>query len=265
MDDVSATPEHGEGHPTDLSGSPLPPPPPGSSSTTTLNPRLRNPLAILPFHDRLAPQLNAILPLALPIGAHVRNLTRFDYNFLYVWLWCVNETLVSNHVWPLLLLICFFEIRFFRTSSTSPSRKNEPVPYDRLQTLGNQSGTFRQKNIDLLKFWKVSFSSLFQLPSLPPPIALFRCRPRSNLPSFSTDNKILGELSIICFWNLLYLIYLNFYNIIIHALGSSVYFLILSKFQMYDYCPKLCVTWWIRIRIYLLLVSRLCRYVKVKI
>jgi len=116
--------------------------------------RLRNPFDILPFHDRLAPQLNAILPPALPTGAHVRNLTRFDYNFLYVWLWCVDETLVSNHVWPLLLLICFFFWNSFsRTSSTSPSRKNEPVPYDRLQTLGNQSGTFRQKNIDLLTFW----------------------------------------------------------------------------------------------------------------
>jgi len=95
-----------------------------------------------------------------------------------------GRTLVSNHVWPLLLLICFFWNSFFRTTSTSPSRKNEPVPYNRLQTLGNQSGTFRQKNIDLLKLWKVSFSTLFQLPSLPPPIALFRCCPRSDLPNF---------------------------------------------------------------------------------
>lgn len=232
MDDVSATPEHREGHPTDLSGSPLPPP--IGSYSTTLNPRLRNPFAILPFHDRLAPHLNAILPLALPTGAHVRNLARFDYNFLYVWMWCMDETLVSNHVWPLLLLIWFFWNSFFRTSSTSPSRKNEPVPYDRLQTLGNQSGTFRQKNIDLLKLWKVSFSTFFQLPALPPPIALFRCRPRSDLPSFSINNEFINKLSIICFWNLLYLIYLNFYNIILHALGSSVYFLVLSKFQMYD-------------------------------
>jgi len=74
VDDVSATPDLGEGHPTDLTRLP-PPPPPGSyfnllGSPAAVSVRLRS------FLDRPAPQLNAILPPALPTCAHVRNLTR---------------------------------------------------------------------------------------------------------------------------------------------------------------------------------------------
>ncbi|XP_015366166.1 PREDICTED: probable citrate synthase 2, mitochondrial isoform X1 [Diuraphis noxia] len=88
MDDVSATPDLDEGHPTDLPRL-SPPPPPGSYS---------NSYSVLPspfptsrlafggsvftlfssFHDLPAPQLNAFLPPALPTGAHVRSRTRLN-------------------------------------------------------------------------------------------------------------------------------------------------------------------------------------------
>jgi len=75
VDDVSATPDLEEGHPTDLPHLPTPPPPPGSYSNLLGSPAAV-PVRLRSFHDRPAPQLNAILPPALPTGAHVRNQTR---------------------------------------------------------------------------------------------------------------------------------------------------------------------------------------------
>jgi len=75
VDDVSATPDLVEGQPTDLPRLPTPPPPPGSYSNLHGLPAAL-PVRLRSFHDRPAPQLNAILPPALPTGAHVRNQTR---------------------------------------------------------------------------------------------------------------------------------------------------------------------------------------------
>lgn len=82
----------------------------------------------------------------------------------------------------------FFAIRFFLACSTSPSRKNEPVPFDRLQTLGNQPGTFRQENdLFLLKGFVLKFVFSFPPSGHPSPLAVLRCFPRSDMPKFPTE------------------------------------------------------------------------------
>lgn len=138
--------------------------------------------------------------------------------FCTYYTWCVD----GNCSFWITFGRCFYWFVFlkfiFRASSTLPSHKNEPVPYDRLQNLGNQPGTFRHR-IDLLKVRKVSFSTLFKFPSLPPWFALFRSCPRSDFTNFSvfSDNEYVDELSILMFLKFVKidLIYLSFYNVLI--------------------------------------------------